>query len=313
MGVEAPIAQKCLTFDLKAELIVSVHPQIVGSAFAISLRRRRDQAIVTVKNMKLVTTAKSRLRAFLLHKLRLNVKRVPRKGSEIFPSTVHPEFVRSYKKYYDLTMVPWRPLYWSWLSAKYIQEHKIPGDVVECGVFKGGCSLIMAEAHDRESWMYDTYKGMSEPTEHDFKGTYSGERFDSVKRYRSATREGFVDWAYGSIEEVKHAIRKSGLTESRFKLVQGKVEDTIPGQIPEKIALLRLDTDFYESTKHELTNLYPLLSDGGILIVDDYGSWAGSRKAVDEYFEIVNPRPLILPEGSSGNIMVIKPWRDSSK
>jgi O-methyltransferase len=256
--------------------------------------------------MRLITTLKSRFRAFLLHKLNIHVKRIPKKGSEIFPNTVHTEFVKSYRKYYELTMVPWRPLYWSWLSARYIDEHQVPGDVVECGVFKGGCSLIMAEAHDRTVWMYDTFTGMSEPTEHDYKGTYKGERFDPVKRHRSAIRDGFVDWVYGCIDGVKDAIDRSGLATSRFRLVQGKVEDTIPETIPEKIALLRLDTDFYESTKHELEHLYPLLSDGGILIVDDYGSWAGSRKAVDEYFEKVTPRPLMVPEGSSGNIMVIK-------
>lgn len=257
--------------------------------------------------MKLITTIKSRIRAFLLHKLRVQIKRIPKKGNEIFANTIQPEFIEVYRKYCQLTMVPRGPLYWSWLSAKYISDHEILGDVVECGVFKGGCSLIMAEAHDRTVWMYDTFTGMAEPTEYDYKGSYKGERFDAIKRYNSVKREGYTDWVYGSFDGVKDAIDKSGLSKSRFNLVQGKVEDTIPMKMPEKIALLRLDTDFYESTKHELEHLYPRLSAGGILIVDDYGSWAGSRKAVDEYFEKISPKPLMLPEGSSGNIIVIKP------
>ncbi len=61
--------------------------------------------------------------------------------------------------------------------------------------------------------------------------------------------------------------------------------DTIPKNVPEKISILRLDTDWYESTKHELNNLFPRLVSGGILIIDDYGHFQGSKKAVDEYFE----------------------------
>lgn len=260
--------------------------------------------------MPMMTTLKSRIKAFLFYKLNIQIKRRARKGSEIFPDTISQDFIKAYKRYYSLTMVPWKPLYWSWLSAKYIAEHKIPGDVVECGVFKGGCSLIMAEVHDRDVWMYDTFTGMSEPTEYDFKGSsYKGERFDAIKRYNSVKRDGHVDWVYGDIEGVEKAISESGLSKSRFRLVKGKVEDTIPTNLPERIALLRLDTDVYESTRHELQHLYPLLSPGGILIVDDYGSWAGSRKAVDEYFDAMAIKPLMLPEGSSGNILVIKPFQ----
>ena len=66
-------------------------------------------------------------------------------------------------------------------------------------------------------------------------------------------------------------------------MVKGKVEDTLPGHAPDHIAVLRLDTDWYASTKHEMEHLYPRLARGGVLIIDDYGHWAGSRQAVDEY------------------------------
>jgi len=67
--------------------------------------------------------------------------------------------------------------------------------------------------------------------------------------------------------------------------IKGRVEETIPNAAPEQIALLRLDTDWYESTRHELIHLFPRLTHGGVLIIDDYGYWQGARKAVDEYIE----------------------------
>ena len=86
------------------------------------------------------------------------------------------------------------------------------------------------------------------------------------------------------MEVVKKNIFSIGYDPEKIHFVQGKVEDTIPATIPEKISLLRLDTDWYESTKHELEHLFPRLSKGGILILDDYGHWQGARKAADEYF-----------------------------
>jgi hypothetical protein len=77
----------------------------------------------------------------------------------------------------------------------------------------------------------------------------------------------------------------TGYPSNKIHFIKGPVEETIPRQMPSpSIALLRLDTDWYESTKHELIHLFPRLSAGGILIIDDYGHWAGARQAVDEYF-----------------------------
>ena len=80
-------------------------------------------------------------------------------------------------------------------------------------------------------------------------------------------------------------MKSTGYPVGNIRLLKGKVEDTIPGTMPAKIALLRLDTDWYESTKHELTYLFPLLEKSGVLIIDDYGAWQGARKAVDEYLK----------------------------
>jgi hypothetical protein len=96
--------------------------------------------------------------------------------------------------------------------------------------------------------------------------------------------KGELIWCYSSDAEVAANMRTTGYPEDLVRLVKGKVEDTIPGLAPAEIAVLRLDTDWYESTRHELTHLYPRLAPGGVLIIDDYGYWAGARKAVDEYF-----------------------------
>ena len=88
-------------------------------------------------------------------------------------------------------------------------------------------------------------------------------------------------------------------------LIEGKVEETIPGQAPGAISLLRLDTDWYESTAHELKYMYPALSAGGVLIIDDYGHWRGSREATDEYFSS-HSRVLLNRLDYSGRI-AIKP------
>jgi hypothetical protein len=83
---------------------------------------------------------------------------------------------------------------------------------------------------------------------------------------------------------VRNNVCGTGYPREKLHFVVGKVEDTIPATMPRKIALLRLDTDWYDSTKHELSHLFPLLRPQGVLIVDDYGHWQGARKAVDEYF-----------------------------
>jgi hypothetical protein len=87
-------------------------------------------------------------------------------------------------------------------------------------------------------------------------------------------------------------------------LVKGPVESTIPATIPDQLAILRLDTDWYESTKHELDHLYPRLVSGGILIIDDYGHWQGARQAVDEYFARQNLKPLLSRIDYTCRIMI---------
>ena len=173
-------------------------------------------------------------------------------------------------------------------AVNYLVKNNIKGDIVECGVWKGGSSmaaidtLIKAGDTTRAIYLYDTFEGMSEPTGHDraFTGVPAEELLKSSKKEDSTSV-----WCYSALEEVQSNVSEFKYPSAQVHYIKGKVEDSIPQTIPGKIALLRLDTDWYESTAHELKYLYPLLVPGGVIIIDDYGHWDGARKAVDEYIE----------------------------
>ena len=170
-------------------------------------------------------------------------------------------------------------------ATEYLIRHDIPGAFVECGVCKGGSAMGMAlslmqmGATDRQLFLYDTYAGMSEPTSKDV-NCHGAKASGTWGRMR---RKGFNAWMFVPLETVKENLRSTGYPEARVTFVKGPVADTIPHTAPERIALLRLDTDWYESTYHGLRHLFPLLSPGGVLIVDDYGHWKGAREATDQY------------------------------
>ncbi len=192
-------------------------------------------------------------------------------------------------------------------AVRYVVENKIAGDIVECGVWKGGSSmaametLIQLNDTSRDIYLYDTFEGMSEPTEND--KIFSGDSATSMLKSSDIDDSNSV-WCYSSIDEVKSNVNTIGYPESRVHFVKGKVEDTIPKNNPKEIAILRLDTDWYESTKHELEHLYPLLVSGGVLIIDDYGHWEGARKAVDEYIEKHRLKILLNRIDYTGRIAV---------
>lgn len=195
-------------------------------------------------------------------------------------------------------------------SIEYISKAKLEGDIVECGVWRGGsimASVIkLMELNDveRDVYLFDTFEGMSEPTESDVSvyGHNAVEEYDGWTE--SAEDESVM--CYAGIEEVKNNLSKTGYPKEKINFVKGKVEDTLPQNAPEKIALLRLDTDWYESTLHELEHLYPRLQPGGVLIIDDYGFWEGAKKAVDEYLEKNNISILLSRVDGTGRV-AIKP------
>tara|TARA_B110001450_G_scaffold254416_1_gene279720 strand:+ start:577 stop:1335 length:759 start_codon:yes stop_codon:yes gene_type:complete len=175
-------------------------------------------------------------------------------------------------------------------SFHYIKDNKIKGDFVECGVWEGGNIMTLNHLENiyktnQKIYAYDTFLGMSEPTKFDIKikdGTIATKKFEKFK-----DEDNFSEWDKCTIEKVIENFTKHNLDMDNLNLIKGKVESTLldKNNLPENISLLRLDTDFYESTKIELEKLYPLLSKGGVLIIDDYGAWQGAKKAVDEYFK----------------------------
>jgi hypothetical protein len=198
------------------------------------------------------------------------------------------EFWKLYHACKPYTMSRVQRMYALYQSVNYIIKNKIPGDFVECGVWKGGNPMMIAQLlqasriSDRKIFLYDTFEGMSEPTPADknYKGNDAREMLDATDR-----AEADSVWCYSPLEEVQENMKQTGYPKDQVVFVKGKVEETIPGVVPAQIALLRLDTDWYESTYHELTHLYPLLSKNGVLIIDDYGYWEGCRKATDQFLK----------------------------
>lgn len=235
------------------------------------------------------------------HKMGYRISRVIDE-TPLFPA----DFMALYAKTKPFTMTSRERQFALHLATRYVVEQKIPGDFVECGVWRGGSSMMAAHtlrelgATDRKIYLYDTFAGMSAPTEHDV--NLHGSQADALWNQRQS---GAVNtWCYASLEDVRANMGSVGYPSDKLVYVQGKVEDTIPGTLPEQIALLRLDTDFYESTAHELEHLFPRLSKLGILILDDYGHWKGARKATDAYFEKHGLKVFLSPIDYSGRIMV---------
>ncbi len=179
-------------------------------------------------------------------------------------------------------------------ALTYIVANRIPGDVVECGVWRGGNLMLAAALLDelepggkRLIWGYDTFSGMTEP------GPLDKDVQEQWEQTRTA--DGSSAWSFASIDEVRANLSMAGGNSDRFRLVKGPVEQTlmIPDSLPAQIALLRLDTDWYASTKVELETLYPRTSVGGVCIIDDYGHYEGARQAVDEYFGALGHTPLL--------------------
>lgn len=193
-------------------------------------------------------------------------------------------------------------------AVKYISKNKIEGSIVECGVWRGGSMMAVAETlkhtgdTGRELYLFDTFEGMSEPTvdDADYKDESAQSRLDKEDKNKKASHT----WAYSTLETVQAGMANTSYNNSKIHYIKGKVEDTIPGTLPEKIALLRLDTDWYESTRHELNHLFPRLVKGGVLIIDDYGYWKGARKAMDEYIAEHNIRVLLCRMDYTGRIAI---------
>jgi hypothetical protein len=190
-------------------------------------------------------------------------------------------------------------------AVRYVTANDIGGAIVECGVWKGGSMAAVARAllqmQDvrRELYLFDTFEGMTAPTAKDV--DYTGKKASQVLRDIPGDR---CDDA--PLEQVKEVLYGTGYPSERIHFIRGRVEETVPASAPDSIALLRLDTDWYDSTRHELVHLFPRLSKAGVIIIDDYGHWQGSRQACDEYFT-QNRIPILLNRIDYTGRIALKP------
>lgn len=198
---------------------------------------------------------------------------------------------------------------WSLVRAvRYLESEGISGDFVECGVWRGGSVMAMAGelarqgSSDRKIWLYDTFAGMTDPSSRDIEAVSGASAHQLMDT--TPVGDGNNVWCVAGIDDVRTNVATTGYPMDQFVFVEGDVAVTLNTQAPERVALLRLDTDWYESTKVSLTRLFPKLSVGGVCILDDYGHWKGARDAVDEYFAERSYQPLMLPIDFSGRILI---------
>lgn len=193
-------------------------------------------------------------------------------------------------------------------AVRYISTHQICGSIVECGVWRGGSmmaaalTLLELNDSDRNLYLYDTFEGMPQPDDiydHSFDDKLASSQLRAEAR-------GTGIWCKSTLEDVTANLYSTGYAPHRVKYVKGKVELTIPEIIPTSIALLRLDTDWYESTRHELQFLFPLIAPGGFLIIDDYGHWKGARRACDDYLSQLKIKPFMHRIDYTGRILQLR-------
>lgn len=160
-------------------------------------------------------------------------------------------------------------------------------------------TLLDCGSADSEIYLYDTFDEVPLPGPHD--GHFTGR--DMREIYHEAIEDPIYD-RY-PLDRVAELMSKTGYPEANVHLIEGLVEQTIPDRAPDQVALCRLDTDFYESTAHEMEHLFPRIAEGGILVIDDYGDFSGARKAVDEYFERLERPPFLTRIDESCRLAVV--------
>lgn len=196
-----------------------------------------------------------------------------------------------------------------WRAVEHITRERVPGCMIECGTWKGGSAMLMLLAARHFGWrgkllLFDTFAGMPEPGEHDV--DYKGNDAHTLMKKVADSRETAPVWAYATLDEVKVNVLRVAGDKVEVHFIRGLVENTLENTKTGVISLLRLDTDFYESTAVEMQILYPKLCHNGILLIDDYGHWGGCRKAIDEYLEQMTSgvRPFLIPVDYTGRIAV---------
>jgi hypothetical protein len=219
---------------------------------------------------------------------------------------LEPEFLALYERCKVATMTSIERMYALYASVLHVVDNGIAGDFVECGVWRGGSVMLMAltllarGCTDRTLWLYDTFTGMTPPSPDDVQEMSGRTAAEILNEHERTEDDPF--WGVAPRASVEQNLRGTGYPMSQVRIVEGDVLATIPASAPERIAILRLDTDWYASTRHELAHLYPRVVSGGAVIVDDYGYWRGARRATDAFLGTLHPRPLLHRIDYTGRI-----------
>jgi len=202
-------------------------------------------------------------------------------------------------------------------AINYILKNNIEGVIIECGVYSGDFEYIWVNEliknnAIRDIYLYDTFSGLVQPTEYDYtcKDNLSQMNKDEVYNYwkKQMIDENTNGWCYSALETVKCRLNSTGYPENNLHYIVGDVMETLKDKtkIPEKIAILRLDTDWYESSKYELEQMYDNVVTGGVIIFDDYYYWEGQRKATDDFFITRNISYDFVNIGNNKTSAIIK-------
>ena len=244
----------------------------------------------------------------LLQKTGYKISRI---NKDVYPIDYSKDFIEEYQSVEPYTMTSIERIFALKSAVKYTIKNNLNGSYVECGVWKGGSCMMIAKTLikmnqlNKEIWLYDTFDGMTNPTNEDIEVETNLKGMELLKNIDKTT-DKLNMWAYAPKDLVIKNMDSTGYEKKNIKYIKGKVEDTLISSTPKSIAMLRLDTDWYESTKIELEVLYPLIVSGGVLIIDDYGHFKGARKAVDEYFISINENPLLHRIDYSGRMIIKK-------
>ncbi|MBI4122967.1 MAG: class I SAM-dependent methyltransferase [Parcubacteria group bacterium] len=210
-----------------------------------------------------------------------------------------PRRLMLFLKVRPFTMVSYERLKNAYELAEDIEKRKIAGAFVECGVWKGGAAAVMASVAGpkRQIWLFDSFEGLPEPTLHD------GARAKEYASNRTSGTLASIGKCVGPLEDVRRLFfRVLRLPGNTIHIEQGWFQETLPAAREKvgPIALLRMDADWYESTKCILENLFDNVVQGGYVIIDDYYCWEGCKKAVDEFLAKRNIRPRIMRVDKEG-------------
>ena len=171
------------------------------------------------------------------------------------------------------TMVARKRLEFLYDSAETIDQERIPGNIVQCGVCNGGSAAVaghrVRERHlfDRKLFLFDSFKGLPPASEAD-----------------GVRAQSFTGQCSGNQQSVELALRIANIDRSHVEIFPGWFAETFPHARTGQIALLVIDADWYDSVKLVLHTFYDAVAPGGIIYIDDYGYWEGCRKATDEFF-----------------------------